>query len=244
MPIERIEKFLETSDLGITHSLGIETNQIDDCVREVKSRNIQGVFGCPVFGFKQDDMNFFHKIPFIRQVWFWEIKLKDIDGLYALKELEYFGVSDKRPSIDFSRFPSLRKAVWQPIRKDSGLDELDNLEELDVWRFKPKDKSYSSISLSKNLKKLDLNWCNPVTLDEMPVLDNLEELQIHYCRNLESITSLFDVAPNLKRLVITRCANLSEYEVVNERDWEHLYINIKGKTVANKKVQPTQKTRG
>lgn len=233
MAIERVGKFLETSDLGITHSLGIETRQIDDCIREIQSRNIQGVFGCPVFGFKQDDMDFFHKIPFIRQVWFWEIKLKDIDGLYALKELEYFGVSDTRPSIDFSRFPSLKKAVWQPIRKDSGLDELDNLEELDVWRFKPKDESYSSIPVPKSLKKLDLNWCNPVNLDEMPVLDNLEELQIHYCRNLESIASIFDIAPNLKRLVITRCANLLEYEVVKERDWEHLYINIKGKTVAN-----------
>ena len=234
MPIERIDKFFETPDLGITHSLGVETHQIDDCIREVQSRNILGVFGCPVFGFKQDDLDFFHEIPFIRQVWFWATNLKNIDGLYALKELEYFGISGKRPQIDFSRFPLLKKAIWHPTRKDSGLENLDNLEELNVWRFKPKDKSYSSIPLSKNLRKLDLNWCNPVSLAEMPALDNLEELQIHYCRNLETIASLLNFAPNLKRLVITRCANLSDYEIVNEHDWEHLYINIKGKTVANK----------
>ena len=123
--------------------------------------------------------------------------------------------------------------------KYTSYDELLSyaLEEADkfslVWRFKPKDKSYSSIELSRSLKKLDLNWCNPTSLSEMPILNNLEELQIHYCRNLESVTSLFDVAPNLKRLVITRCPKLSEFDVVNEREWEHLYINIKGKAVAN-----------
>ena len=234
MPIERVDKFLETSDLGIIHSLGIESHQIDNCIREIQKRNILGAFGCPVFGFKQDDLDFFREIPFIRQVWFWEINLKNIDGMYALKELEYFGVSDKRPAIDFSKFSHLKKAVWQPIRKDSGLESLDGLEELNVWRFKPKDKSYDSIKLPTNLRKLDLNWCNPVSLSDMPVLSNLEELQIHYCRNLESIENLFKIAPNLKRLVITRCANLSDFEVVNEHDWEHLYINIAGKTVANK----------
>ena len=234
MPIERIDKFLETSDLGVTHSLGIETHLIDDCIREIQKRNILGVFGCPVFGFKQDNLDFCQDMPFIRQVWFWEINLKDIEGLYALSNLEYFGVSDKRPPIDFSRFPRLKKAVWQPIKNDSGLENLVELKELDVWRFKPKEKSYSNIPLSKSLRKLELNWCNPVSLDGMPVLDKLEVLQIHYCRNLESIASLLDVAPNLKRLVISRCANLSDYEIVNERDWEHLYINIKGKIVANK----------
>lgn len=243
MPIERVDKFLETSDLGIAHSLGIETHKIDDCIKEIQRRNILGAFGCPVFGFKQEDLDFFRKIPFIRQVWFWEIDLKDIDGLYALKELEYFGVSDKRPSIDFSRFPNLKKAVWHPIRNDSGLETLNKLEELDVWRFKPKDKSYSNIEIPKSLKKLDLNWCNPISLKEMPVLNSLEELQIHYCRNLESIETLFEVAPNLKRLIITRCANLAEYEIVKEQEWEHLYINIKGKTVANKSSKKDALTR-
>lgn len=244
MPIERIGKFLETADLGFAHSLGIESDRLESCIHEIKKRKIQGVFGCPVFGFKEDNFDFFTDILFIRQVWFWEIKLTDIEGLYALGELEYFGVSEKRPAIDFSRFPHLRKAVWHPIRNDVGLEKLSHLEQLDVWRFKSKDKSYTGIRIPNSLKKLDLNWCNPSSLDDMPVLQNLEELQIHYCRNLESIDSILKVAPNLKRLVITRCANLKDYRTVQDIDLEHLYINIKGKTVASKKIQPTHKTRG
>lgn len=73
-----------------------------------------------------------------------------------------------------------------------------------------------------------------MSLAGMPLLNELEELQIHYCRNLETIESVFDFAPNLKNLVITRCANLSNYEVVHEHEWDHLYINIKNTTVANK----------
>jgi hypothetical protein len=148
--------------------------------------------------------------------------------------LTYFGIHEKRPAIDFSKFPNLEKAVWHPIRKDSGLGNLDSLQGLDVWRFKPKDKSYKSIELPKNLKQLDLNWCNPISLNGMPILSELEELQIHYCSNLESIESIFDFAPNLKKLVITRCANLKNFEVVSNHDWDHMYIEVKGKTVANK----------
>ena len=234
MPIERIGKYLETADLGMTHSLGIETNQMEICINEIQDRRILGVFGCPVFGFKQEDLDFLSEIPFIKQVWFWEVGLKDIGGLYSLKDLTYFGIHEKRPAIDFSKFPNLEKAVWHPIRKDSGLGDLDSLQGLDVWRFKPKDKSYKSLELPKNLKQLDLNWCNPISLNGMPILSELEELQIHYCRNLESIESIFDFAPNLKKLVITRCANLKNFEVVSNHDWDHMYIEVKGKTVANK----------
>lgn len=234
MPIKRIGKFFETADLGITHSLGIETDQVDGCVQEIQDRKILGVFGCPVFGFKQDNLGFLNEIPFIQQVWFWEISLGDIDGLYCLEDLAYFGVHEKRPAIDFSKFTKLKKAVWYPVRKDFGLGDLSSLDELNIWKFKPKDKSYTSIELPGNLKKLDLNWCNPASLKGMPVLNKLEELQIHYCRNLESIDSIFEFAPNLKKLVVTRCANLTDFEAVADHDWEHVYINIKGKVVANK----------
>ncbi len=234
MPIERIGKFLETADLGITHSLGIETSQLEFCIQEIKDRKILGVFGCPVFGFKQDNLDFMNEISFIEQVWFWEIGLKNIDGLYSLNDLSYFGIHEKRPAIDFSKFAKLKKAVWQPVRNDCGIGDLKALQGLDVWRFKPKDKTYFSIELPKNLKQLDLNWCNPISLKGMPTLNQLEELQIHYCRNLETIDSIFEFAPNLKKLAITRCANLNNFNVVLEHDWEHMFINIKGKTVANK----------
>jgi hypothetical protein len=61
MSVERIGKFLQFNDLGITPSIGIETEIIDECIAEVISKGIKGVFGCPVFGFKQDNLNFLER---------------------------------------------------------------------------------------------------------------------------------------------------------------------------------------
>lgn len=226
MPIERVGRFLEAEDLGFAHSLGVETSLIDGCVREIQRRGVLGVFGCPVFGFNQDNLNFLAEIPFIKQVWFWEIALKDIEGLYSLSDLTYFGVHEKRPGIDFSKFAKLRKAVWHPVRNDSGLAELKCLHGLDVWRFKTKDKTYEGIDLPRNLKQLDLNWCNPTSFAGMPILSQLEELQIHYCKNLQSVESVFEFAPNLKKLVITRCPNIRNLQVISGNNLEHFYCDL------------------
>ncbi|MCG7977580.1 MAG: hypothetical protein N0E58_05510 [Candidatus Thiodiazotropha endolucinida] len=244
MPIDRVGKFIETEDLGITHSLGIESDKLKACIKEITKRNIKGVFGCPVFGFKEDNFDFMRDIPSILQIWFWEINLKDIEGIYALKNLKYFGVSEKRPKIDFSQLPKLETVVWHPIRNDGGIESLSKLIRLDLWRFKSKNKSYTDLKLPENIEKLDLNWCNPTSLDELPIMNNLKELQIHYCRNLESINAINKIAPNLKRLVVTRSANLEKYQSIQEKEWEHLYINIKGKTVANKSFSRTLDSAG
>ena len=237
MPIARTGKFLETPDLGITHSLGIESEMVEDCVAEIQRRGIRGVFGSRCFGFREENLDFLNRIPTTEQVWFWEIDLKDIDGLYALNGLRYFGIHERRAPIDFSRFPALDRMVWQPRAKDSGVEHLRSLSQLDLWRFKPKSKSYEDLHLPQSLEKLDVNWSNPTDLTGFPTLPNLRELQFHYCRNLMSLEGIADFAPNLRKLIVTRCPNLVAYESVYGLDLAHLYINIKNKEVANKRME-------
>jgi hypothetical protein len=237
MPIRRVGKFLETEDLGITHSVGIESGMVDECVAEILRRNVRGVFGSSCFGFREDNLDFLRSTPDIEQVWFWEINLKDVEGLYALKNLRYFGIHEKRAPIDFSRFSNLERIVWQPRIKDSGVEQLSNLRHLDLWRFKSKGKSFRELQLPSALEKLEINWSNPTDLEGFPKLPNLRELQFHYCRNLVSIDRIADFAPNLERLIVTRCANLADYESAQDLDLEHLYININGKQVANKRME-------
>ena len=242
MPITRIGKFLESEDLGKTHSLGIESAQLKACLRAVKRRNIRGIFGSPVFGFKEDTLDFIRDIPEVTQVWFWAIKLDNIDGLYALENLDYFGVSEKRPRIDFSRFPQLEIAVWHPVRGDQGIERREKLKRLDIWRYKDKQKSYSALQLPENIQHLDLIWCNPDSLQALPTMPALQELQIHYCRNLNTLDPVLQVAPNLKRLVVTRCANIGNVDSLLVRDWERLYINVRGKTLADRPGRPGRST--
>lgn len=237
MPIQRKGQFLETEDLGVTHSLGIESSQLDDCIEEINRRQIDGIFGCPVFGFHEIDLNFMRDLDPIRQVWFWEIALKDIDGLYSHPNLEYFGISPKRPPIDFSKFPNLHRAVWHPYKRDRGFPELTELWSLDVWRYKPQTKSLSELELPTSLQQLEFNWCNLERLDELCILPNLEELQLHYCRNLGSLKGIQDVAPKLQKLVVTRCANLSDIDEAKDLELRHVYINVPGKEVLNRTIR-------
>jgi len=230
MSIKRIGKYLHFDELGITPSIGIETPILDDCVAEAQTQKFEGVFGSSCFRFTEESLDFLERLPQIRQVWFWDIdKIQNIDGLYALSGLEYFGIHEKRAPIDFSRFPQLGYASWHPVKKDKGIGGLQNLKHLDIWRFKNKEKSYADLEIPESLEKLEINWSNPTSLEGFPTLPNLKEIQFHYCRNLESISDLGRIAPNLKKLVITRCANLANYKVAIDMDLDHTYINIKGK---------------
>ncbi len=237
MPIKRIGKFLETPDLGITHSLGIESEIIESCIAEIQKRDIRGIFGSSCFGFHEESLDFLNQLPAAEQVWFWDINLKNIDGLYTLSQLRYFGIHDRRAPIDFSRFPELNRMVWHPRSKDCGIEHLHNLSQLDLWRFKPKSKSYVDLQLPKSIEKLEVNWSNPTDLKDFPALPNLRELQFHYCRNLESLEGIARFAPNISKLIVTRCPNLVSYDSVNDLDLDHLYINIKNKEVAHKQTE-------
>jgi hypothetical protein len=232
MPIERIERYLETSDLGVAPSLGVESRILDDCVNEVRRRGIRGVFGSSSFGFNEDNFDFLKRIPEIEQVWFWDIHLKDIDGLYALEGLKYFGVHERRPPIDFSQFVDLTKMVWHPVAEDGGLEKLSQLSQLDLWRYRPRVKSYQNLRLPRSIEKLEINWSNPPDFLGFPTLPNLYELQIHYCRNLVSLEGLGDFAPNLKKLIITRCPNLVSYQSASELDLSHCLIRVKDKILS------------
>lgn len=233
MPVKRVGKFLECEDLGITPSLGIESGMIEECVGEIRRRKLRGAFGSSRFGFHEDNLEFLKQLPELEQVWFWDIDLKDIDGLYCLNKLRFFGIHEKRPAIDFSRFAELEHVVWFPRAGDHGLEKLSKVRNLDLWRFKSADKSYRSVRLPASLEKLEINWSNPVDLAGFPQLPWLKELQFHYCRNLTSLAGIERFAANLKRLIVTHCANLRDYSSVEHLDLERLYINIKGKEVAD-----------
>jgi hypothetical protein len=119
MSVERVGTFLEYREIGITPSLGLESALLRQCVEEVQRRGWRGVFGNPYFGFDEDNLDVLHQLPDLLQIWFWEINLKNVEGLYTLSSLRYFGVHDVRPSIDFSGGGRSRKRptrTWSPIQ--------------------------------------------------------------------------------------------------------------------------------
>lgn len=215
MSVERIGQFLEFRDCGVTPALGIESSNLDACVAEVLNRDWYGVFGCPVFGFEEINLDFLAKMPNLIQVWFWQVALKNIDGLYALPDLKYFGVHPDRPELDFRRLPNLETMVWFHNRKDKYVETLSKLVELNVWHFKPKSKSFVELELPKNLEYMRIYWANPNCLEGLPVLASLKHIEFHRCRNLASLAGLERIAPALQSINISTSGNLQDDSFVS-----------------------------
>jgi hypothetical protein len=208
MPIAREHGFLQTHDLAHVSCVGIESDRLDVCIKKIKADRIKGVFGTPSFGFKGSDLNFLQEMPWVEAVWFWDINLKNIDGLYSLDNLQHFGVHPKRPPIDFSGFKRLRSVIVELKSKDRGFEDLGEVELLHIWHFRPKEKSFSSLVLPRALKELQINWANPSSLESLPAHADLKRLEVHRCRSLERLGELATKYPKLDHLVIGACGRL------------------------------------
>lgn len=237
MAIEKINGIYRDAGkekLGILPSVGIDSGNLEECIREVASNKVQGVFGHPNFGFKQDNFDFFQRIPHVKQIHFWDIDIKNIDGIYCLKELESIHVEPKRPGIDFSKFNKLKKIITDYHRTDSGFSDASSVKVFHLWDFGPKEKSYKVANFPPNIEELKITKANPASLDGLPRLDNLKHLEIHYCRNLESVDAIAHIAPRLEVLIIEKCPKLINYELVNKMDGI-VFLNINGETIKKSK---------
>lgn len=210
MPIAREGGFLRWADAPHLPGLGIESVNRAECIAQIKALGLKGVFGSPGFGFEEENLDFLNEIPFIESVWFWDVALKNIDGLYALENLRHFSAHPKRPPIQFDRFPHLETAVVTPRPKDSGLERLGELHTLHLWHFKEKD--YATLALPNSLVELKLFWASPSSLEQLQALPNLRRLHIEHCRNLESLGDLGEKFPNLDDLLISTCGRVTPDE--------------------------------
>jgi hypothetical protein len=208
MPISREGKFLITRDLGHTLHIGLESSALPACIAEAKRAGYKGVFGSPVFGFNEQNLECLRELPDLESLWFWDIRLNDVDAVYSLSRLQMLGIHPRRPPLDFSRLPSLRELVLNPLPRDSGVQDLQALDVLHIWHFQPKTKSFADLQIPSNLRELKLNWANPEVIQGLRALPSLKRLEIHRCRNLRSLAGLSDLYPNLEHLVVAACGRI------------------------------------
>jgi hypothetical protein len=214
MTIERKGEFLIDMELAGGLSIGIESDKLSACVKEARRRKAVGVFGAPCWGFKQDNLNFLAELPDLKSIWFWDVELNDVEGVYALGHLKKFGVNPKRPGIDFSRLSTLKELIWDYNKKDTGLEALKRLRLFHIWYCNPRKKTFNGIVVPESVTELQIIRANPYSLDGLPVMPNLKWLELHRCRNLETLAGLPHIAPNLENLVVGACGRVSNGKTV------------------------------
>lgn len=189
-------------------AVGIESRRVEACIARYHKAGMRGLFGHPEFGFREKDLDFLHRTK-VKPVWlwFWDVDLKNMEALYGLTELDYFGINPKRPGIDFSRFRRMTTVVNHWLKSDTGLAKAA-IAEYYLWHFNPRSKSFAEVEIPLGVRRLQLTWANPASLDGLPVLKNLTELQIHRCRNLADLSALPRIAPHLRHLLATTSSRL------------------------------------
>jgi len=212
MAIKRDGRFLLWQDMPHTPGLGLESSQLAECIEEIRKVPFKGVFGHPSFGFHDVTLDALQAVPQTEAVWFWDVELRNIDALYSLTRLVYFGVHPKRPGIDFSRLPGLKRMVWFHKSSDSGVRSLHALESLHSWRYRDKSKTLTGLELPEDLRELEIYWTNVETLEGLPRLPRLRRLEVHRSRNLRSLGNLGFVCPQLEHLVIDTCGKVEDGE--------------------------------
>ena len=212
MPIARVGRFLVSPDKSPVPHLGLETDILALCVEECLGHPYKAVFGTPSFGFRESDLDCLTRLQHLEAIWFWDVALKNVDALYTLPKLQFFGVHPRRPAVDFSRLPTLKSLVWIYKPQDKGVTELTALEHLSLWRFQPKNKSFAGLALPAHVTELEINWANPATLEGLTPNANLRRLTISRCRNLESLALLPELYPSLEHLVVEACGRISREE--------------------------------
>lgn len=216
--------------LGVLPSIGINSENLEECLKLIENEGVERVFGNPRFGFHEENLDFFKEIPGIKQINFWDVKVKDIKGVYCLKDLEEICIEDRRPAIDFSKLKNLKTIVVHYHKGDLGFLELENAEVFHMWNFKPKEKSFNVFQVPPNIFELEITKANPESLNGMAEIRNLKILDIHYCRNLKSIDKLQEIAPNLEKLVIDKCPRL-EVLCQFEKMKSMKFASVNGKTI-------------
>lgn len=210
MPIAREDGFLRWPDAPGFPAIGIESGRLAECIAEVGRSGVRQVFGAPSHGFAETNLDFLAQLPWLEGVWFWDMALNNVDGLYALPHLRRFGVHPKRPPIQFDRFPAMEHAVIELRPKDSGLDRLASLSSLSIWRYKAKD--CAALLLPPSLTELQLHWASVESLADLPALPGLRRLEIHRCRQLHKLGNLSEKFPRLEHLVVDACGRVSRDE--------------------------------
>lgn len=228
MPIAREDEFWVTHDPPHDPGIGVESDRLRECIDRIERDRAKAVFGHEEYGFSGSNLDFLTAVPWVEAVWFWDVALDCVDGLYALEGLEHFGVQPRRPPIDFSRFPRLQHVNLHPRARDSGLERLDSLESLHVWHYRPRDRSFSSLRFPISLRELEINWANTTSLVSLPSLPNLRRLEVHRCRNLVELGDLRQKFPRLEHLVVTTCGKVqrgeAERALADLSDLHHAYV--------------------
>lgn len=187
----------------------INDKYLDECIEyinkhRVKSLNITNEH------YKREDINFLFQCNHIEYLSIHGEYLKDISGIYSLKNLKGLGITSTNLDIDLSHLNTLESLTLSWNKKFKNINQLSNLKGLYIWNYNPKNKNLEDFKELKNLESLLLAQCRIESLQGIQHLNTLSSLEIAYLRSLKSLKGLGNLDVSLKFLKIEACKNIQD----------------------------------
>ena len=188
----------------------IESNRIDDSMQFFYKRKLHGIAVAPVHGYNLNEVDFLEDYPLIKHISISGIS--NIEGIYALKDLESLYISGEKLKIDFSAFPNLKKLIidWSPFLLN--IDQCSKLETLSFYKYMPLSKDMSLLS--------NINWLKSLTITQSPITSlkglerfaQLEKIELNYCSKLHELCCLEGSKETLTILLLDHCKSVNNHD--------------------------------
>ena len=146
-----------------------------------------------------------------------------------LKNIETFGITGKRPPIDFGRFPNIKIITLDWETKDFNLTKCDSIKDFHLWHHKPKEKNFTKFRFPlKCSNSASLNWTNVKNLKTINGLSGIRKIEIHRARNLVSLQGLERFSESLEEVIATTSGKLKDFDfLLDFPKIKKVYINGK-----------------
>lgn len=196
---------------GKTLAIGRGERSLSEEIEYIKANRIKSI---SINSESIIDLSFLNEINFIEEIYLNKFDI-DYSGLYELKSLKEITINihtpKPKPNIDYSQFKKLEYLSIDWYNAEIDLSVNENLKKIIIWKFKPKNKSFSYIKLPTSLESLEITESNIQSFDGL-VLPNLKSFEGHYCSKLTSLDGLKKSSDNLQSFILGSCGNLTGYD--------------------------------
>ncbi|WP_394548673.1 leucine-rich repeat domain-containing protein [Priestia aryabhattai] len=191
----------------------INDKHLDECIEYINKHDVKHIDITNNY-YKKEDIDFLFQCNHIEYLSIHGEYLKDISGIYSLKNLKGLGITSINLDIDLAHLNTLESLTLSWNKKFKNINQLSNLKGLYIWKYNPKNKNLEEFKELKNLENLHLTQCRVESLQGIQHLNKLSSLDIAYLSSLKSLEGLENLDVSLKFLKIESCKNIQDMSVI------------------------------
>lgn len=193
----------------------IESDRLEACMAYYREKGLDRIAISPGMGFSLADLEFLKDHPYVRGISLPEADKLEISGLRYLHNLEYLLVDGNREPLDISPFGDLRelRVDWHPklLQTPAG----QNLRVLAMWKYKPRSKDLTELSVLPALEDLSIVQSPLISIRGVGRFRNLRRIELSYLTKLESIAGIEELRDSqLEILECEKCKKIRNHAAV------------------------------